>query len=180
MAATAAHFESAERAAASKAQAATIPTSCTAFPAAMESRPKILRPGIELDTAMVMPTVGPFYCAARGFVAFGLPLALSLTQRAYLESLKRPFLPIYQLVLGLPPPPRSFGIMGLARDPIVKFRFQDVYPQNLDSIGVRSDFRGAQLGRVFRIKESRPVEPCKNQISKSLGEIPSTPHGAIV
>ena len=32
--------------------------------------------------------------------------------------------------------------MGLARDPIVKYRFQIVYPQNLDNIAVRGNFGG--------------------------------------
>ena len=53
MATMAADFESVERAAANKAQAATIPESCTAFPTVMESRPKILRRGGEIVTTIV-------------------------------------------------------------------------------------------------------------------------------
>jgi len=50
--------------------------------------------------------------------------------------------------------------MGLARDPIVKYRFQIVYPQNLDNIGVRGNFGGAQECRAFGIKELRHAKLC--------------------
>jgi hypothetical protein len=43
--------------------------------------------------------------------------------------------------------------MGLAQDPIVKYRFQMVYLQNLENIGVRDCLGGGAKGLTFRIKE---------------------------
>ena len=46
----------------------------------------------------------------------------------------------YYLVLGYPPPPRSFGIMGLAYDSAPKSRHQRTCGQNLEPTGLSSRF----------------------------------------
>ena len=56
---------------------------------------------------------------------------------------------------GVPPSPRSIGIMGLGSVRVVKYRFQVVYRQNLDNIGVRGHFSGAELGWALKTKELR-------------------------